>query len=198
MILIVEQVYIFLYAVLAGAIAAFLYDLLRIKRRAIKTSVIIVGLEDILFWVSAAILLFLSVYKSNSGEMRGFIFIGNVLGVALYEAMLSRKIIKSSVMIINFVKKICMFIWKILSFPFILIYKIVKKFIVKPLIVISRLFKRFFLFIGRIVWKRLKKASVITNKAGVVVHKSKCLTKKKLKKLRNIKKNRAKASKTEG
>ncbi len=49
MILIVEQVYIFLYAILAGAIAAFLYDILRIKRRAIKTGVIFVGLEDILY-----------------------------------------------------------------------------------------------------------------------------------------------------
>jgi spore cortex biosynthesis protein YabQ len=79
MISIVDQVYIFLYAILGGAIVAFLYDILRIKRRAIKTSIILVSLEDILYWLVAAVLLFLIVYKSNSGEMRGYIFIGNVI-----------------------------------------------------------------------------------------------------------------------
>lgn len=119
-----DQVYIFLYAILGGAIVAFLYDVLRIKRRAIKTSVILVSLEDILYWLIAAIILFLIVYKSNSGEMRGYIFIGNVIGVILYEEIFSRIVIGSSMMIINIVKKTVMFIWRILSYPFRVLYKV--------------------------------------------------------------------------
>lgn len=141
MILIVEQVYIFLYAILGGAIVAFLYDILRIKRRAIKTGVFIVNLEDILYWIVAAVFLFITVYASNSGEMRGFIFLGNVIGVALYETLISGIIIASSVMIINTVKKILLFLWKILSYPIKLIYKIIAvpiMFIVKQ---IARLVK---------------------------------------------------------
>ena len=145
MILIVEQVYIFLYAILAGAIAAFLYDILRIKRRAIKTSVILVNLEDFLFWLVAAVILFLTVYKSNSGQMRGFIFIGNVIGVILYESLLSNIIIKSSIMIINVIKRILKFIWKVVSYPFKLVFKI----ILIPVSFLLKLITKLFKLIGK-------------------------------------------------
>lgn len=143
MIMIVEQVYIFLYAILAGAVAAFLYDFLRIKRRAVKTSVIFVGLEDILYWLIVAVLLFITVYNSNSGQMRGFIFIGNIIGVILYESLLSSIIIRSSMLILNFIKKILRFMWMVLSYPFRLIFKIISI----PAAFIFRLIKRLLSFI---------------------------------------------------
>lgn len=122
--LIVEQVYIFFYAVLAGVIIAFLYDVLRIKRRAIKTNVVILSIEDIIYWLLSAIIVFLTVYNSNDGQMRGFIFLGNILGVALYLSVFSRLVIASSMMIINFIKKVLLFIWKVVTYPFRLIFKI--------------------------------------------------------------------------
>lgn len=103
---------------------AFLYDVIRIKRRAIKTNTIIVGLEDILFWLIAAIFVFLTVYSSNDGQMRGFIFIGNILGVVLYLSLLSRLVIASSMMVINFLKKLFIFVWKVICWPIKLIFKI--------------------------------------------------------------------------
>ena len=126
MIFIVDQVYTFLYAIFGGAVVAFLYDVLRIKRRTIKTSVIIVGLEDILYWLTAAVFLFCVVFKSNSGEMRGYIFIGNVIGVILYEALFSKIIIDSSIKVINIIKRILLFIWEILSYPFKLTFRILR------------------------------------------------------------------------
>ncbi len=122
--LIVEQVYIFFYAVLAGVILAFLYDILRIKRRAIKTNVLILSIEDIIYWLLSAIIVFLTVYNSNDGQMRGFIFLGNILGVTLYLSVFSRLVIASSMMIINFIKKVLLFIWKVVTYPFRLIFKI--------------------------------------------------------------------------
>ncbi len=123
--MIAEQVYIFLYAILAGVVAAFLYDILRIKRRAIKTGVIFVSIEDLLYWLIAAVLLFVTVYNSNNGQMRGFIFIGNVIGVILYETLFSNIVIKSSITTINIIKLILRFIWNVLSYPFKLLYKII-------------------------------------------------------------------------
>lgn len=155
MIFIVDQVYIFLYAILSGAIVAFLYDILRIKRRAIKTSVIMVGLEDILYWLVAAVFLFIIVYKSNSGEMRGYIFIGNIIGVILYESLFSKIIIASSVMIINIIKRILLFVWRILSYPFKLIFKILS-------IPISFIFKQIF----KLAKISFNKAKRISGKAG--------------------------------
>ncbi len=156
MISISEQVYIFLYAILAGAIAAFLYDLLRIKRRAIKTGVIFVGLEDILYWLTVAVFLFVTVYNSNSGQMRGFIFIGNVIGVMLYEALLSNLIIKSSMMVIRLIIKILKFIWMAISYPFKLLYKIISI----PVAFMFSLIAKVFRFLGSCLRTVFKKADI--------------------------------------
>ncbi len=156
MISIGEQVYIFLYAILAGAIAAFLYDLLRIKRRAVKTGVIFVGLEDILYWLTVAVFLFITVYNSNSGQMRGFIFIGNVIGVMLYEALLSNLIIKSSMMVIRLIIKILKFIWMAISYPFKLLYKIISI----PVAFMFSLIAKVFRFLGSCLRTVFKKADI--------------------------------------
>jgi spore cortex biosynthesis protein YabQ len=174
---IVNQVYIFLYAILGGAIAALFYDILRIKRRAIKTNVIIVSLEDIFYWLVAAMFLFITVYKSNSGEMRGYIFIGNIIGVILYESLLSEIIIKSSVMIINFIKRILLFIYKVLSYPFKLIYKI---------------FKTPICFIIKLVFKLAK---IFLNKGKIVSHKASCFTKEKVKRIPSLRRKLSKIRK---
>ncbi len=154
--MIAEQVYIFLYAILAGAAAAFLYDILRIKRRAIKTGVIFVSLEDILYWLIAAVLLFVTVYYSNNGQMRGFIFIGNAIGVILYETLLSNIVIKSSITIINIVKIILRFIWKVISYPFKLLYKIISI----PTLFIFGLIVKMLRLIGRGFLLAFRKADV--------------------------------------
>ncbi len=164
---IVEQVYIFFYAILAGAIAAFLYDILRIKRRAIKTNVIFVSLEDILFWLIAAVVMFITVYNINSGEMRGYIFIGNIIGVTLYETLLSNIIIKSSVMVINIIKRIIKFLWMIFTYPFILLYKIISvpvRFIFRLICKPVKLLGRGLLFIFR--------KTDIKKRAGQLGHKT--------------------------
>lgn len=177
MIFIADQVYVFLYAILGGAVAAFLYDILRIKRRAFKTGVIIVNLEDILYWIVAAVFLFITVYYSNSGEMRGYIFIGNIIGVTLYEALLSGIIIASSVMIINTVKKILLFLWKIISYPLRLIYKI----IILPL-----------LFILRQIQKLVR---LLFNKSKIIGGKAFVITGKGIRKIPNLRKKTRKVQK---
>ncbi len=165
MIFIVDQVYTFLYAIIGGAVVAFLYDILRIKRRTLKTGVVIVSLEDILYWLVAAVLLFITVYNSNSGEMRGYIFIGNVIGVVLYEATLSKIIINSSVMVITLIKKILLFIFKIVCYPFKFIYKIFKVPICFIFRQISKIIKFFF------------------NKVKIISGKASSYTKKEIKRI---------------
>jgi spore cortex biosynthesis protein YabQ len=178
MIFIVDQVYVFLYAILGGAIVAFFYDILRIKRRAIRTNVMIVGLEDILYWLVAAVFLFITVYRSNSGEMRGYIFIGNVIGVILYESLLSKIIIDSSIIVINIIKRILLFIFGILSYPFKLIFKI---------------FKVPVLFIFKLIFKLAK---VSLNKTKGIGGKTSTLSKKGIKRIASLSKKIRKVRKS--
>jgi spore cortex biosynthesis protein YabQ len=156
MITVMDQIRVFLYAIAGGAAVALLYDLLRIKRRAIKSSVIIVNIEDLLYWLAAAVLIFFTVYSSNSGEIRGYIFIGNIIGVALYLLLLSKIVIASSMAIINLVKKILMFLWSVISYPFKLLFKIFRV----PIVYIARLFKRLARCMTRLATNRLKKIRI--------------------------------------
>lgn len=203
MIHIVDQVYIFMYAIAGGAIAAFFYDFLRIKRRAIKTNAIIVSIEDIIYWLAVAVFLFVTVYKSNSGEMRGYIVIGNIIGVLLYESLFSSIIIASSVMIINILKSIVLFLFKVVSYPFIMLYKVVKLilkllyklfgFILKPLFIIVKI------IIKKIYAILEKPISFISNQALIITKllfdkvkgfrsKASNITEKQLKRLATLKK----------
>ena len=56
----------------AGVIIAFLYDMFRLKRRIVRTKIAMVHFEDIVFWIIAAIIFFLSSYVISNGETRAY------------------------------------------------------------------------------------------------------------------------------
>jgi len=103
---------------------AFVYDLFRIKRRAVKTSSIFIYIEDLIFWVIVALIMFVVIYYSNEGEIRGYIFIGTAIGITLYTLLFSTIVIKSSLFVIRTIYKILKFIWEILTYPFRIIFKL--------------------------------------------------------------------------
>jgi len=65
-----REINVFLSALITGITTGFIYDLLRMKRKALKTRAFIVGVEDVLFWIFTAILVFITAYISNQGEIR--------------------------------------------------------------------------------------------------------------------------------
>jgi len=119
-----NQAYIFLWSVIGGMLIAFIYDIFRIKRRAVKTHSMVIYIEDFLYWIIVALVMFGVVYYSNQGEIRGYIFIGMVLGIVLYVSLLSRIIINSTLFIIGILKKVIMTLWNILIYPFKILYRI--------------------------------------------------------------------------
>lgn len=118
------QAQVFLYSVMGGILIAFIYDVFRIKRKAIKTSSIVIYLEDFIYWIIVAVVMFALVYYSNEGEIRGYIFIGTVLGVILYALMFSKIIMKSSLFIIGIICKVFKAVWMVITYPFRIIFKI--------------------------------------------------------------------------
>ena len=71
-----EQVIVFLWTTVCGMIIAFVYDIFRIFRKAVKTGSLVTFVQDLLFWLIACIIMFLSIFQSNDGELRGFLFLG--------------------------------------------------------------------------------------------------------------------------
>lgn len=84
------ELYVFCEAIRMGLILAVVYDMLRIFRRVITRGTILVALEDIVFWIIAAFAVFNMIYENNSGNLRGYILVGLVIGIVLYELSLSK------------------------------------------------------------------------------------------------------------
>ena len=113
----------FLSSMIVGVLLILLYDVFRISRRVIKHGVIWIGVEDFFYWVICVIAVFLLLYKENEGRIRGFSFLGMLLGMGIYYLLFSRFIMKLGVWCLKPVVKIGK---KILHFCFHVLKKIGK------------------------------------------------------------------------
>ena len=83
------EVKLFLASVAWGIGLVVLYDCFRIFRRIVRHNKIWAGLEDLLFWIVCAILIFRMMYRINDGAIRGFAIAGVVIGMVLYHYSVS-------------------------------------------------------------------------------------------------------------
>lgn len=119
------QINTFLFSILVGIFIPLMYDIFRIKRRIIRTRILFIHMEDVLFWILTAILVFLHIYYFNDGEFRFYIFLGLLIGTIFYIAVISKTLIKSFVLILNYLCRVTKYIITILLYPIRIIYKIV-------------------------------------------------------------------------
>lgn len=125
--MIANQGYLFFIFVLNGVIIGLLFDFFRILRKTIKTKDFVTYIQDFLFWILTGIIILYSTFTFNNGEIRLFLFVGIIIGVALYMLLISSYVIKIFVTIFNFIKKI-------LGIPIKFISKIFKKLLFKPIL----------------------------------------------------------------
>ena len=77
--MITNQVYVFLWSIVIGAILTLIFDFFRLLRRHKESRDFIVYIQDIFFWIIVALVIILSAFITNSGELRGYMFIGYAL-----------------------------------------------------------------------------------------------------------------------
>ena len=80
MIGIVNELSIFVSACLSGNLICLIYYVLRVIRRLVKHSLLWVSIEDFVFWVGAAIYLFMEMYRTCSGSIRWYFVLGVLAG----------------------------------------------------------------------------------------------------------------------
>lgn len=88
--LIYDEVELFLVCLGLGALLAFIYDVVRVFRLLFRHKDWLVDVEDLLFWIFTAWLVFRTLFAYNRGALRGYAFLGMFLGVMLYALTLSR------------------------------------------------------------------------------------------------------------
>lgn len=126
---VINQLYSFLVYIISGVLISLFFDVFRILRKSFKTSDLITYIEDIIFWLATGIFLLYVIFKFNNGEIRAYIFLGIILGVAIYILLFSKYFIKFNVKLINILKKIILKTLNIIIYPL----KILKKNIIKPI-----------------------------------------------------------------
>lgn len=91
---IVYEVRLLLYSFLTGAGLMMTYDLLRIFRIFVPHSYIFTGIEDMVYWVYAALVTFSLLYEQNDGSLRGYAIAGVFIGMVLYDKIISKHFLK--------------------------------------------------------------------------------------------------------
>jgi len=129
-----EQVIVFLTTAISGMVIALVYDLFRIFRKTVRTGSLVTFVQDILYWLIASVIMFVTIYYSNDGELRGFLFLGAFLGVIIYALLFSKVIMDSSMFIIRITSKTVRFAAFVVSYPF----RLIMKLIILPVFKIAR------------------------------------------------------------
>ena len=100
-----NQTYVFLCSLFVGVILAVIFDFFRILRRKGNTKNYIVYIQDIIYWIIVTFVIIMSAFITNDGELRGYMFIGYILGAIIYIVTISRYILKSVNKLLDFIEK---------------------------------------------------------------------------------------------
>lgn len=85
---ITKELFIFLSAILSGAIVRLVYRCISCLRNVIHHTHWIVELEDLAYWVGTAIFLFVQIYYTSSGSVRWYFVLGIGLGASAMSVFL--------------------------------------------------------------------------------------------------------------
>ena len=82
------QFSIIMYAILAGILTGAMFDLYRIIRGS-NVNKVIIAIEDILFWILAAMIVFAFLLYTNYAFLGAYVYIFMILSLALYIRFIS-------------------------------------------------------------------------------------------------------------
>ncbi len=85
-----EEVIIFLVSVVTGTMLRLVYQSIVVFRQLVEHSLLIIGIEDIFFWLGAALYVFVQIYHTSDGSVRWYFILGLVFGMLFCEAVIRR------------------------------------------------------------------------------------------------------------
>lgn len=137
-----RETQLFLYSLLVGAGLSLLYDLLRVLRLQMRHRPLAVTLEDVAYFLVCAMVTLGFVLKDNSGQVRGYILVGELIGWVVWHLSLGSVMVHAASAIASVLRRlcrivlfplycICKLVWKIVNSLRAMVKKILKKMIQK-------------------------------------------------------------------
>ena len=92
-------------AIKLGVKLTLMYDIIRVFRFLISHNNFFVSLEDLFFWMYAAVLIFELQLGQSDGMLRGFAVLGMLLGMFLYSKLMGERLVDLAEKGIGFTKR---------------------------------------------------------------------------------------------
>lgn len=115
------QFNIVIYSILSGFIIGILYDLYKIIR-GLNIPKIIIFIEDILFWIFTALVVFAFLLYKNFAFLGPYVYVFMIATVIIYVKNISPIIYKVEMRIISIILQLLRVILKNLIYPIKLVY----------------------------------------------------------------------------
>ena len=100
------QIFAFVYSILSGVVFCLIFDITRFIRKRFAPSNTAVFIMDIAYFTVLGFAEFCFFLATTNGEIRGFVFIGNIIGFAFCRFLLSGVFLR----IVGFIYRIVEFV----------------------------------------------------------------------------------------
>lgn len=119
-----QQLLIFLTSLGVGFILGIFYDILRAIRLTVTKSQKAHIFFDILYFCIFALASYIYILAANKGEIRFYIFAGEIIGLAFYYFSFGIAVVRLTELAVSLMHRFFRFVFKVISFPF----KLLKRF----------------------------------------------------------------------
>lgn len=121
----ISQVNLIIFSLLSGIITGVFFDIYRLIRGFGNPNKILTVIQDLLFWILTAIVVFVFLMYTNEGYLNFYVYICLILGVYLYLKLLSKAFIKLQYRTLRFNGKMVRVVLNTILYPInLLIYKL--------------------------------------------------------------------------
>lgn len=128
----------FAIVVATGGLLGLLFDFFRVFRGAINPRVFVTSLLDLLYWLIATVIVFGAMLLGNWGELRMYIFIGLLVGAALYFRWFSLCTMRVSMSILHFLVRGLRWVKVVVLFGLFIPVGYCIKILARPFVFIKR------------------------------------------------------------
>ncbi|MCD7954802.1 MAG: spore cortex biosynthesis protein YabQ [Lachnospiraceae bacterium] len=112
-----QETAVFFIFILHGVMLTLLYDVLRVLRRSYRHHLLVLSLEDFLFWLLAGFLTFWLSSQETNGVLRSYAAVGIFLGFLLYHLTVSQLVVRLLTSLFRLPAAAAALLWRMLSIP---------------------------------------------------------------------------------
>ncbi|MGI6685114.1 MAG: spore cortex biosynthesis protein YabQ [Bacillota bacterium] len=144
----IAQCFNFLSAIGIGLLIGVLFDFYRGLGRKCRPSPKTIPLWDIFWWLLVTVLVFYILLNLNWGELRLYLFLGQIIGFVFYYKKISPYFLRNFIAFLNFLEKAIKKLVIIIVIPL----RVIKNAILWPFIFIYLGIKRIVHYYKKTVW----------------------------------------------